>query len=514
MSAGRCANHPSREAALRCRVCGRPLCRRCARTTGDQVHCSARCLVIGVLGDAARAVRRAALAPVPAPWAIALTAAAAALLLAAIARHAATLLEVAGPAPATASARRRPHPSLEARLVREGRTWTVEIRTAPGAAALVVVGGRPTAVVTADRDGRARLPGLRLRRGRAAVEVVPLAGGGVPATAASPTPTATPTPTPTATPTPTPTATPTPSPTPSPTPTATATPTPTPTRNPRPPHRPAVATPPPRLVSPTRRPGRRRRVPDLELVLDAGPRIALTFDGGSDGDGAADVLDVLRRLRVRATLFLTGSFIEAHPDLVRRAVLEGHEVGNHTMRHPHLTTYGRDRRQRLRPGLTREAFRRELLEAERAFLAATGRPMAPLWRAPYGEENATLRRWAAELGYVHVRWSLLRGHSLDARDWVADEHSPLYEDADRMVRRLLAFPHLDGGIVLLHLASRRRHPAWRKLPDLVRDLRARGLEPVPVTALLEASPTWAPRLAAAERRHRATLRRLRRPGTR
>jgi peptidoglycan/xylan/chitin deacetylase (PgdA/CDA1 family) len=263
-------------------------------------------------------------------------------------------------------------------------------------------------------------------------------------------------------------------------------------------------------ATPPLRPKRRGPgFPDLELVPDAGPRIALTFDGGSDGNGAGQVLDALQRLGVRATLFVTGRFIEQHPGFVRRALLEGHEVGNHTMRHPHLTTYEQDRRQRLRPEMTKERFRQELLSAEAAFLRATARPMAPLWRAPYGEENSTLRRWAFELGYLHVRWSLLKGHSLDSRDWVADEHSPLYEDTERMVDRLLRFPHLQGGLVLMHLGSKRAHPAWSRLPDLVQRLRARGLEVVPVSELLAASPTWSPRLQEAARRHRATVRSLR-----
>ncbi len=249
-------------------------------------------------------------------------------------------------------------------------------------------------------------------------------------------------------------------------------------------------------------------IPDLELVPDAGPRIALTFDGGSDGAGAGQVLDALQRLGIHATLFLTGQFIRENPAIVRRALLEGHEVGNHTMHHPHLTTYEQNRRQTTRPGMTRERFQRELLDAERLFIQTTGRPMAPLWRAPYGEENPTLRRWAAEIGYLHVRWSLLGRHSLDSRDWVADEHSPLYEDADRMVRRLLTFPHLEGGIVLMHLASKRKHPAWERLPVLAKGLRERRLQIVPVTDLLAASPAWSQRLHQTAQRHVETVARL------
>ncbi len=504
MSRG-CTNHPSRPATEVCSSCGKPLCERCARRLLGRIHCSLRCAVAGALRRAGNRLWSWMPAEIPAPWAILAVAAASAVLLTTLAILSARLLQVAaptGPVPVRVSRGTAPAPRLRATLERTGTTWRLQVEGPPGLQLLAVAEGRPMAVLSLDEEGRAAAGDLRLRGPAPTIRLVPLGGA---ALQVGPAPTATATPTVTATATPTATA------------TATATPTPRPTATPPPtpasvPWTPAPPSPPVMTAAtPSPAPGRRApRIPDLELVPGAGPRIALTFDGGSDGNGAAQVLDTLQRLGVRATLFVTGRFVQEHPGVVRRALLEGHEVGNHTMHHPHLTTYESDRRQALRPGMTRERFRRELLEAEAAFLRATGRPMAPLWRAPYGEENATLRRWAFELGYLHVRWSLLRGHSLDSRDWVADEHSPLYEDTDRMVERLLRFPHLEGGIVLMHLASRREHPAWSRLPDLVHRLRARRLRVVPVTELLAASPSWSPRLQEAARRHRATLRRLRR----
>ncbi|MCG6962699.1 MAG: polysaccharide deacetylase family protein [Acidobacteria bacterium] len=242
------------------------------------------------------------------------------------------------------------------------------------------------------------------------------------------------------------------------------------------------------------------RVPDLLLVRDGGPHLALTFDAGSTADGTAQLLALFRRLHLRPTLFVTGAFIRNHPALVRQAVLDGHEIGNHLLTHPHLTTYAKNRRQQLLPNVTRPWFEHQLLETERLFFEATGRRMAPLWRAPYGEENPTLRSWAYDLGYLHVRWSTLRGTSLDSRDWVADEHSSLYENPERMMKRLLSFPHLEGGIVLMHLSTHRSDPPWEVLPKLVAKLKARGIQLGSVTSLLEASPSWRPVLERARRR--------------
>lgn len=241
--------------------------------------------------------------------------------------------------------------------------------------------------------------------------------------------------------------------------------------------------------------------PVLHLVTDAGAKIAVTFDGNASSNGTSELLDLLHELDLEITLFVTGGFVERYPTLVRRAVLEGHEVGNHTYSHPHLTTYADNRRHALLPTVTKSSFQEQLRRTEIAFKEATGRPMAPLWRAPYGEENSTLRGWALELGYLHIRWSSLQGASLDSLDWIADEHSKLYRDSEKMVDRLLRFPRLEGGIVLMHLATERSEPPWSDLPRFVKELRERDVQPVTVSELLSASPTWRKWLERAREKH-------------
>jgi peptidoglycan/xylan/chitin deacetylase (PgdA/CDA1 family) len=242
--------------------------------------------------------------------------------------------------------------------------------------------------------------------------------------------------------------------------------------------------------------------PVLQLVHDAGPRIAITFDGNASSNRTAELLDLLQRYELKVTIFVTGRFIERYPTIVRRAVLSGHEIGNHTYSHPHLTTYEKDRRQRLLPEVTRQWFHRELQRTEDAFAKATGHAMQPLWRAPYGEENRILRGWALEKGYLHVRWSSLEGKSLDSHDWVADEHSFLYKSSRRIMERLLQFPKLEGGIILMHMSTEREEPPWKELPVFLDALEQRGLEPTTVTRLLEDSPTWSRWLRRARENHR------------
>lgn len=220
------------------------------------------------------------------------------------------------------------------------------------------------------------------------------------------------------------------------------------------------------------------------------PKVALTFDGGSDAGDTALILETLESRQVTTTFFLTGEFIQRNPDLVRRIAAAGHEVGNHTWSHPHLTTWERSRRHDTLPGVDGAFIRRELASTAAAYEAVTGRPMAALWRAPYGEFNAEIGEWAGGDGWRHVGWSRdERGAgTLDTLDWVADSRSRNYLTSAQIAARVLAFDDrgsgLNGGIVLMHLCTRREDPLAGRLGDLIGELRGRGYTLATVGELL------------------------------
>jgi len=188
------------------------------------------------------------------------------------------------------------------------------------------------------------------------------------------------------------------------------------------------------------------------LNLTRGPgghkRLLLSFDGGSTSEVAADVLDTLKARGVHTTIFLTGAFIQRYPGLVKRMAAEGHELGNHTMNHPHFAPgMKRD------PKWTRDRVQRELLEADAALVRLLGRPMDPFWRAPYGEHTPEIRRWAEEIGYRHVGWS----EGADTLDWATPKERHLYRSGGAILQRLQRRLDRDGDglIVLMHLGSER-----------------------------------------------------------
>jgi len=210
----------------------------------------------------------------------------------------------------------------------------------------------------------------------------------------------------------------------------------------------------------------------------APPREAvLTFDAAWSSDGAEEILDELGNLGVRATFFLAGCFVKEHPAIARRIIEEGHEVGNHTFSHAHLTRYAEDGSQSSLPEVTRISLDIELESARREFEEATGRQLAPIWRAPYGEINAELIAWARQVGYTHVGWS----SGLDTLDWVSDQAHRLYRPPGAAARRVLALlarrePREGPAVILMHLGSDRPpvERFGRELPSVIRGAERLG----------------------------------------
>ena len=215
------------------------------------------------------------------------------------------------------------------------------------------------------------------------------------------------------------------------------------------------------------------------------PRLSLTFDAGASASGANEILDALESRQIRTTIFLTGQFILKFPDLVKRMTNANHEIANHTFGHPHLTTYQKDGLQTTLENVSRSFVQRQLLSTDSVFFGLTGQHLAPFWRAPFGEYNQQILDWAAECGYMHIRWT--KGY--DSFDWVEDEKSPIYRSSqevfDHIVQKDDNGGNLNGAIVLMHLGSNRTQDGVYKIvPDLIDELLSRGYAIVPVSELI------------------------------
>ncbi|HDP99528.1 MAG TPA: hypothetical protein ENN22_10160 [bacterium] len=222
------------------------------------------------------------------------------------------------------------------------------------------------------------------------------------------------------------------------------------------------------------------------------PKIAITFDGDYLDNITTEILDVLKQENIRCTFFLTGRFVRRYSDHIRRMVADGHEVGNHTWTHPHLTTYETNRKHDTRPGINREIVQQQLLKTAELFRQITGESMKPYWRAPYGEHNAEIRQWAAEAGFRQIGWTVGRDwhDGMDTMDWVADTTASYYYSADEIAEKILSFGirksnGANGAIILMHLGTLRQSDyPHEKLPYIIQQMKKQGYQFVSISEML------------------------------
>jgi len=194
----------------------------------------------------------------------------------------------------------------------------------------------------------------------------------------------------------------------------------------------------------------------------AGSRsVALTFDDGPHPVTTRAVLQILREHDVRATFFLLGHKVLAHPDVVREIHAAGHTLGVHGFQHDRLFCLRSS-------GYALQQIQR----TQRAILDACG-VMPTLFRPPIGFASHLTFRGAERAGVEVIAWTV---RSLDG---LASARS------ERVTERVLE--HLvDGAIVLLHDAAERddfRPAAIAALPDILKALREREYETVSVDQL-------------------------------
>jgi peptidoglycan/xylan/chitin deacetylase (PgdA/CDA1 family) len=181
------------------------------------------------------------------------------------------------------------------------------------------------------------------------------------------------------------------------------------------------------------------------------PSVALTFDDGPDPATTPRVLDILREKQVRATFFAVGKCAARHPELVRRALAEGHLVENHTWSHPSLFCF-------LMPG----RLRAEIEKCTETLRGISGRKPR-YFRSPVGLRHALLRPYLRRAGLEYISWQIRTRDTLNLKSG---------ELTGRILNKVMP-----GDIVLLH-----DHRAGGVdvllgvLPRVIDELRARGFD--------------------------------------
>ena len=209
-----------------------------------------------------------------------------------------------------------------------------------------------------------------------------------------------------------------------------------------------------------------------------GPFIAMTFDDGPNKTLTPKLLDLLASHHMKATFFVVGENAAEYPDIMKRAVREGHEIGNHSWSHPNLGK------------MSDESVRRELKRTDEAITSAIG-TRTTLMRPPYGSITARQKRWIHdEFGYRIILWDV------DPLDWKRPGPSVV---CSRILKETRA-----GSIVLAHDIHASTIEA---MPATFDQLQAKGFKFVTVSELLAMATPLPPKPPAAPKHVEASTER-------
>ncbi len=154
-----------------------------------------------------------------------------------------------------------------------------------------------------------------------------------------------------------------------------------------------------------------------------GNHIALTFDDGPTPGVTEIILDELKKRNLTATFFMIGQRIAAAPELARRVLADGHEIGNHTYTHTKLKTL--PEQQVLEEIRKAHSIMDEILHHR------------PVWfRPPFGELRQDQAALVHSEGLDVILWSV------DSLDWSQPGENKIVQTILRETK--------PGSIILCH----------------------------------------------------------------
>jgi len=196
-----------------------------------------------------------------------------------------------------------------------------------------------------------------------------------------------------------------------------------------------------------------------EVNVD-GPYIAMTFDDGPHATNTPKLLEMAAERHIKLTFFVLGECVEQNPDVLRREVAEGHEIGNHSWSHPNLAKLS-------------DADVRSQLQRTEDIIEKTAGIKAKLMRPPYGELTKRQRILVNhEFGYKVILWDV------DPLDWKRP-------GPNVVAQRIIAGAQ-PGSIILSHDIH---PPTIAAMPQVFDALLAKGFKFVTVSELISLAQT-------------------------
>ena len=122
-------------------------------------------------------------------------------------------------------------------------------------------------------------------------------------------------------------------------------------------------------------------------------KISLTINCAWNADDIDMILDTLSKYKVQVTFFMVGDWVDRFPEAVKKIADAGHEIGNHSNTHPHVSQ------------MTLEKNQQQIKECADKIEKLTGK-RSTLYRGPYGEYNDIVIKAAENENHKTIQWSL------------------------------------------------------------------------------------------------------------
>ncbi len=183
-------------------------------------------------------------------------------------------------------------------------------------------------------------------------------------------------------------------------------------------------------------------------------QVAISFDAAWGNEQTETLLQILKDKKVSATFFLVGEWVDKYPDSVKAIAAAGHDVGNHSDTHAHMTQISDSEKTA------------EVKNCNEKIKALTG-TLPTLFRPPYGDYNNEVVKAVKNENMYCVQWDV------DSLDWKDPSASDMVERIKSKIK--------NGSIILMHNGAKNTPEALPLIIDAVREM---GYEFVPISKLL------------------------------
>ena len=165
---------------------------------------------------------------------------------------------------------------------------------------------------------------------------------------------------------------------------------------------------------------------DLHFKAGEKYEIALIFDCLQSAEGVFEIIEALKRYKIKANFFLNGDFIRNSPNLTKEISLQDAEICNLFDSNINFSgaTYTIDK----------NFIQQGLSCAEENYFSVTGKNFAPYWHSPLFIYNTSIVQYGLDCGYKFV------SYQLDSMDWIDKNdrkvNSKFYMNNEKLILRL------------------------------------------------------------------------------